>query len=252
MFKVLLIDDEPIIREGLETIIDWSQHGFEICGEAANGRDGLEKVRHMQPDLLIVDIKMPVIDGLKLLEELRKEGNQVQALILTGYSEFAYAQKAVNLGAIGYILKPIDEDDLSTNVKKAYNEIVKGKKAQKFDHHKLSLISDYLAENRPDGVIQRITDYIQRNYYQDLKLVTLARFFNYNPDYLGKLFKSHTGENFRSYLSRIRLQEARKMLIKGAKVSDSARKVGYEDLDYFNQKFKEYYGIVPSACKKPE
>ena len=98
MFKVLLIDDEPIIREGLETIIDWSQHGFEICGEAANGRDGLEKVRHMQPDLLIVDIKMPVIDGLKLLEELRKEGNQVQALILTGYSEFAYAQKAVNLG----------------------------------------------------------------------------------------------------------------------------------------------------------
>ena len=128
MFKVLLIDDEPIIREGLKTIIDWSQHGFEICGEAVNGRDALVKVRNLHPDLLIVDIKMPVIDGLKLLEELRKEGNRVQALILTGYSEFDYAQKAVNLGAIGYILKPIDEDDLSINVKKAYKEIIKEKK----------------------------------------------------------------------------------------------------------------------------
>ena len=101
MFKVLIVDDEPIIREGLHQIIDWEKCGFTICGQASNGQDALEKIYALHPHLLILDINMPVLDGLELLDLLRQEKRNIQAVILTGYSELAYAQKALNLGAVG-------------------------------------------------------------------------------------------------------------------------------------------------------
>ena len=150
LFKALIIDDEPPIREGIKTIIDWAQDGFAICGEAANGREGLAKVRALQPDLLVLDLKMPAVGGLELLAELRKEGNNVQALILTGYSEFAYAQQAINLGVLGYILKPIEEEELKEQLKKAYLAIAKAKE-QTTDESTLLLVRIRLWRNCAGG-----------------------------------------------------------------------------------------------------
>ena len=155
MFKVLIIDDEPLIREGLKTIVDWGRHGFTICGEAANGREGLRKVRSLQPDLLVLDIKMPAVDGLEMLATLRKEGHNVQALILTGYSEFAYAQQAINLGVLGYILKPIEEEELEAQLKKAYAVIAK-LKAENPDVSTLSLVTEKIMAELCWGTLIRV------------------------------------------------------------------------------------------------
>ena len=123
MLKVLIVDDESIIREGLKTIINWSEYGFEICDTASNGREGLQKVQEHRPDLAIVDIKMPVMDGIKMAEQLREQKDQCRVIILTAYSDFTYAQKFIELGAVSYILKPVEQEDLVKVLEKVKMQI---------------------------------------------------------------------------------------------------------------------------------
>lgn len=112
MYKVMIIDDEVIIREGLKVVIDWHLYGFHVIGEATDGEEGLELVLKFQPDLILVDIRMPGLDGIQLIERLRQAGYEGQVIILTGFAEFEYAQKAVQLDVFSYLLKPIDELEL--------------------------------------------------------------------------------------------------------------------------------------------
>lgn len=112
MYQVLLVDDEPAIREGLRTLVDWRQLGFAICGDAANGREGLEACGRLKPDVMLVDIRMPGIDGLQMIEEIRRLSLSCKVLILTGYSDFQYAKRAIDNQVDGYLLKPVDPDEL--------------------------------------------------------------------------------------------------------------------------------------------
>ncbi|SFS56268.1 response regulator transcription factor [Paenibacillus sp. BC26] len=112
MYKVLITDDEPTIREGLRTLIDWNGLGYEVVDTAANGKDALAKYDRHKPDLMIVDIRMPGMSGLELIDQLRKNEQSVHVLILSGYADFDYAKKAIALDTDGYLLKPVDEDEL--------------------------------------------------------------------------------------------------------------------------------------------
>lgn len=123
MLKVLIVDDESIIREGLKTIINWTEYGFEVCGTAANGREGLQMVREHRPDLAIVDIKMPVMDGIKMVEQLKAQKDKCRVIVLTAYSDFTYAQKFIELGADSYILKPVEQEDLIEVLQKVKRQI---------------------------------------------------------------------------------------------------------------------------------
>jgi two-component system, response regulator YesN len=123
MFKVLIIDDEPLVREGLKTIIDWQDLGFYICGEGTDGKDGLKKIFDLDPDLILADIKMPGLNGIELVEKAREEGYGGKVVILTGYSEFEYAKKAIRLDVKSYLLKPIIESELIEIVEKVRDEL---------------------------------------------------------------------------------------------------------------------------------
>ncbi len=118
MYKVLIVDDEPMIREGLRTIVDWESEGFEIIDTASNGKEGLEKFGQIEPDLTIVDIRMPGMTGLDLIERVRKENSSAHFLILSGYAEFDYAKRAIVSGVSGYLLKPVDEDELMDELRR--------------------------------------------------------------------------------------------------------------------------------------
>ncbi len=124
MYRVLIIDDEEIVREGIRDLIDWEAEGFEICAEGRDGRDGLKKTLEFEPDLVLVDIKMPGLSGIELIRAAREEGFEGNFIILTGYSEFDYAKSAIILGVKGYVLKPIDEDELLERVRQVREEIV--------------------------------------------------------------------------------------------------------------------------------
>lgn len=112
MKKIIVVDDEQAIREGLTYLIDWEHYGYEIVGLAKNGKEGLSLIMELLPDVVITDIKMPQLNGLDMIKEVKKQGHSPYAIALTGYSEFEYAKRAIQLDFFSYLLKPIDEDEL--------------------------------------------------------------------------------------------------------------------------------------------
>ena len=112
MYRVIIIDDEDIVRRGIRTLIKWENTGFEICGEGKDGREGLQKILEYKPELVLIDIKMPGINGIEVIKQAKEQGYRGQFIILTGYSEFDYAKSAVSLGVKEYLLKPINENKL--------------------------------------------------------------------------------------------------------------------------------------------
>jgi two-component system response regulator YesN len=122
MYKVLIVDDEPIIREGMKKIINWNIYGYKVIGDAENGLDAYNKILTLNPDLCIIDIKMPEMDGLELISKIKECEINTKIIILTGYPEFEYAQKAIDLGVESYILKPVDPNILIEKIKKVYTQ----------------------------------------------------------------------------------------------------------------------------------
>lgn len=132
MYNVLIVDDEPMIREGLQLIIPWEEYGFHIIDTASSGFEALEKYNHHQGnlDLMVVDIQMPGMDGLSLIEEIRKTDKHLHFIILSGFAEFSFAQKAISWGVEDYILKPINEEQLVSGLEKLKITINKERQEQ--------------------------------------------------------------------------------------------------------------------------
>lgn len=128
--KALIVDDEPNVRAGMKMLIPWQNYDFEIVGEAADGPSGLEKIISLDPELVLMDIRMPGLSGLEVVEQARKQGYKGRFIITTGYSEFEYAKKAIHLGVSTYLLKPIDEDELMEAIDKIRYQIIKERKLQ--------------------------------------------------------------------------------------------------------------------------
>lgn len=512
MYKVLIVDDESAVREGLKAIIPWEKYGFEIAALAKDGQSALDRCKEEQFDLIISDIRMGQIDGIQLIKQIRSFDTRIQCLILTGYADFTYAKQAIEYNVAGYLLKPIEEENLIPalqDIKRVLDKeqaivqltVMESKRKQeafvlsyltdsqeesvqerllldeyrlqwpsyrvlliKLEHNKSNMIDQtllklYLSERFQDmnnviffthgartGVvlnneryrnhdiqqlykqmeekirangndctvavgspvqtladlknsyqvavdiiekafffpknqllrmgnevikpanmypqshsnlkdvmdklylaleagelhvvestfdelhqgltsfyseeelkrqyvyvmtmivtklqkakpdleaclvtiseqiinIYRMTHYqdlqpfvknlfekieqqydqrplddqlkkllalIECNYHENLKLEKLAELFNYNSAYLGKLFKSHTGEYFNTYLDKVRIRNAKKLLLQGLKVYRVAEEVGYNNVDYFHSKFKRYVGISPSAYRRKE
>lgn len=121
--KVLIVDDEPDIREGFRHILDWDGMGLTIIGTASSGEEALPIIRSLHPDIVLSDIVMNGMSGLDLIEKAASEGIEAQFILISGYNEFKYAQKAIALGASNYILKPVDKDELEKAVLKAKSRI---------------------------------------------------------------------------------------------------------------------------------
>ncbi|MDL2206105.1 response regulator [Eubacteriales bacterium OttesenSCG-928-N13] len=114
MQKVLLVDDEPIVRKALKVLIDWQGLGYRVCGEAGDGKTALDMILTLHPDLVITDLRMPAMDGLSLIQECQRLSLvHIKFIILSGYDEFGYAQQAIKYGVAEYLLKPVDEQELS-------------------------------------------------------------------------------------------------------------------------------------------
>ncbi|MBQ9142092.1 MAG: response regulator transcription factor [Lachnospiraceae bacterium] len=117
MYKVLIVDDEEFIRNGLRCILDWEEEGFEICGDAGNGELALQMIQQLQPDLVLMDIRMPKVSGLEVVKYCSEQELPCKFIIISGFSDFKYAQEAIRYGVENYLTKPIDEDELLPTVR---------------------------------------------------------------------------------------------------------------------------------------
>jgi len=142
MFKVMIVDDEPMIRQGLQSLIEWDHYQFDVCATASNGLEALELYKQHQPDLVLIDIRMPIMDGLKTIQGLRNLGAECKILILSGYGEFQYAQQAIKYRIDGYILKPIDEEELSEFVAKISKDLQSRQREQSLSSQSAELIKE--------------------------------------------------------------------------------------------------------------
>lgn len=159
MYKVMIVDDEFYFREALKISLPWEKLGFEICGEAKNGNEALQKIQELKPDITIVDINMPIMDGLEFAKKLRERGIESKILLLTGHSEFSYAKQAVSLGVYNYLLKPVNEEELANCLCEMKSDIQKEANI-KFEVEKLK---KQVQENIPLLKEKFLNDLIQGN-----------------------------------------------------------------------------------------
>ena len=124
MYRVLIVEDEDIIRKGIAYTMDWMGMGCVITGEAANGREGIEKILELKPDIVLADIMMPYVDGIEMIRQTKSEVSY-KSILLTSYAEFSYARQAIDLQVSDYLMKPVEEDELKNAIDKVIKQIEK-------------------------------------------------------------------------------------------------------------------------------
>ena len=126
MYKVIIVEDEDIIRKGIAYTMDWTSMGCTIVGEAASGEEGLSKISELNPDIVLLDIMMPGMDGIAMIRKAKEDGiGDFKSVILTSYAEFDYAKKAIDLDVSAYLMKPASEEEIKKRIKKIIEEIEK-------------------------------------------------------------------------------------------------------------------------------
>lgn len=242
MIGMVIADDELIIRQGLMSI-NWDKYGVTVLGAAANGNEALSMIISGHPQILITDIRMPGMDGLKLIEASKEYVPEIQSILLTGYEDFSYAKTAISLGAVDYILKPSDPDEIIEAVKKAkgkINEILQLK----------NLETNCKTQKIKNRVIRDVLEYIEKHYSEDISLYTAAEYVHMNHIYISRLFKRELGETFLETLTKYRLKKACELLADCEyKIYEISSMVGIFDPGYFSQVFKKYYGLTPSEYR---
>jgi two-component system, response regulator YesN len=265
MYKVMIIDDEETIREGLRTVINWEEHNCTIIGEAEDGDEGVKLIISQKPDIIITDVRMPGLNGLEMISKIKELHYQCVIVLLTGFREFEYAQQAVRLGAFRLILKPTNTNELLQIIDDAVAELRK----QATDQNEILNIRTKLKEfygitqaakdnpltlegplTKSRYLVAKSIEILKANYYKELDLKSVSDQLYISTWHLSKLLKKETGSNFIDILNEIRIEESKKLLLSPQfKIYEVAEKIGYNDVPYFTKLFKKHTGQTPMEFK---
>ena len=244
MIRVMVADDESLVRKGIVHGTDWQLIGCDVIAEAANGEEGLQKALELKPDLVVSDIRMPKMDGLEMAEQIIAALPKTRVIFLTAYGDFKYAQQAIKLGACDYILKPFEDGELEAAIQRLINQNLISESGVRADDL-IPLIGASDIENR---YIQSAIAYIEEHYAEPgICIGEIADALALSEGYLSRLFKSETEYSINTYITRFRIRAAARLLDDVQnKVYEVAEKVGYQDITYFSTTFKKLTGINPS------
>lgn len=236
--RVLLVDDEIMIREGFKKLFDWEAHECVVVGEAADGMEAITKIDEEQPDIVIMDINIPIINGLKVIQLSRVKYPSMAFVIVSGYDDFSYCREALRLQITDYILKPVNYEEFGSCI----------------DQLKISLYNNEVKEKpvvKKERVITEITKYMQEHLSEEVSLHILSEEFHLNSQYISQLFKNEIGVNFLTYLTNIRMEHAKKLLLSTSlSIAEVSEQSGYGDYRVFTKVFKKSEGITPSQYRR--
>ena len=270
MYKVAIVDDEPVIVRGLTKMIPWESYNCRVVGTAGDGQEGMKLIREQKPDILISDICMPGIDGLTMIAGMKSEFGHMQITILTGFRDFDYAQQAIRRGVTRFLLKPSKMDELEEAVRVMIENLEKQGITGKEDG-----TDEGVGENTPKAegnregeegkekaepsegkegeetdspascfIVKNALAYIEENYREKLKLSDVADQIYVSQWHLSKLLNKHTGQNFSEILNTIRIEKAKELLKDPSlRIGDIAEEVGFLDVAHFSRVFKKQAGI---------
>ncbi len=243
-YQVLLVDDEYYVRKGLLRRFDPVQgDDFRVIAEAENGEEALAMIKKHAIQLVITDIRMPVMDGLELTSRIHREYPDLLVVILTGYPDFEYAQKALRYGAFDYLVKPVSEEALESLLTR-----VRTRLSEKYELPE----EEGLARSGEECVRMAIR-YMREHYMENIDISVLAADLGFHSSYLTRLFGKYVGVTPLKYLTNLRIEEAQRLLLDtDLTIGEVGERVGYPDQFHFSKTFRKATGVNPSAYRKAE
>lgn len=246
MRNILIVDDEKFVRLGLKTMIMRAELCQGEIVESKNGKEALEELQKNEFDLIITDIKMPIMTGIELITKIKEENlSSANIVMISGYDEFEYAVSALRMGATDYLLKPIERESFLELLHKIDNlveeELLKNVK------------SIEVGEENEDKTqkIQRAIEYINQNYSKNINMALVSNEVSMNYTFFSETFKDVVGESFVDYLKSIRINMAKKLLrSSNMPISKVSGEVGFNDEKHFSKTFKTLTGSTPSEYRK--
>ena len=243
MYSILIVEDEPIIRRGIASLIDFESLGISTVQEVENGEQALEKIREEAPDILLTDINMPKMDGITLAQLTRTEYPQMRIIFLTGYDYVDYLLSAVKIGVEDYILKPVTKSEIEALLVKVVAKLNEEKRQREL----LALASE---EDSFSGTQHFEKLILEQLSNPNLALGELAKQLGFSTNYLSLLIKKELGMSFQEYVTQQRIQRAKRLLLStDMKIYEVALAVGIEDMNYFSYRFKSIVGVSPKSFR---
>lgn len=241
--KLLIADDEDTIRNGIGKYIQLHTDRFEKIYLAENGQEAINIIFRDKPDIMILDVQMPLKNGIEVMQEAKRAGILPETIILSGYDEFSYCQQAIRFGARDYLLKPCRSADILKMLNDMADELF-GAEKKELDFHDLK---------GKNNLVEMAKEYVNDHYYEELSLVGVAEKVGISAGYLSTLFSQNVGCGFVDYLNEVRINHAVTYLRQNVlKSYEIAYKVGFHDEKYFYKAFKKIKRMSPSEYKKTD
>ncbi|MCI8482901.1 MAG: response regulator [Lachnospiraceae bacterium] len=257
MYKVMLVDDEPIIVEGLSRSIAWEKWNCQVVAAAYNGLEGKKVIEEQKPDIVFMDICMPEMDGLAMIAAIHSQFPDLEVCVLTGYRDFEYAKEAIRLGVTRFLLKPSDMGELEEAIEKMCENLKKKGITGEEQTDKEDSAKEEENEKETDAgnasssfIVKNALSYIEENYTRKLTLADVAEKTYVSQWHLSKLLNRHTGQSFSDLLNHVRIEHAKELLQEPSlRIGEISEQVGFLDLAHFSRVFKKQEGVTANEYR---
>jgi YesN/AraC family two-component response regulator len=238
MYRVYLVDDEPLALSQMEMLFPWQEHGFIVCGVSTDPIAAAAEVSRVSPDVVFTDIHMASLDGLSLIRQLKEVNRDMLFVVVSAYDRFEYAREMLRLEGFDYLIKPLEEKQCA--------ELLTRLEAR------LSQRSPAVAPKpaTSSAELNLILTHLSENFAQKISLTQIAQQFAISPNYICRLFSKHVGNTFSSHLTKLRMEHAASLLHNAEhSVKEVASQSGYDDYFYFCRVFRDTYGCTPTQYR---
>lgn len=256
--KVIVVDDEQILRQGLVMMTPWQEADCVVVGEAKDAEEALRLMEKVQPDIAVVDIKMPGMNGLELIETAEARAvcsKKPLYIILSGYGEFSYAQQAIELGVSSYLLKPVSDDELMDAVRKASAAVDARRSVEKLTaaqgSNESALFTHFGMGKIQNQYLAQAVRLMEERCKENLTIKEVADEIGISASYLHRLFRERAEYSFGEYLTLCRMRRAAKDLGEGRlRIYEIAEHCGYRNTRYFSSVFRRVMGMTPTEYRE--
>lgn len=242
MLKILIADDESIERRYLADLFGKHADQFQVVGEAKNGKEIVALAVQLKPDIIIMDINMPLLNGLDSARAIKRQFPDMLILLNTAYAEFEFARRAVDYDLDAYLLKPAEEMQILTTIQ---NCLRKRKARNKIPSEHVKKLAGTHSNTSQDAVAT-VKDYVDEHFHMPLNLQSLADSVHFTPSYLSRLFHQTMGVTLKTYITLKRMENA-KYLLENSEMSiqEISANCGFSNVSHFNRVFKQQTGLSP-------
>lgn len=238
MYTVIIADDEPWILFKIKSVFKWQEYGMELIGETTSSDELLSMIEEKKPDIVFTDINMPGKSGIEVVKRVREKAADTLFVLISGYSDFSYAQQAIEYGVFSYLLKPVTEDKARS--------LLEGIKSALDKKHGDTV--DIKIDNAKNMAFKKLISYIDAHYCEKLHLGELSAMFDINTTYCCALFNKNFNCTFSQYILKCRMERAAELILSGKSTTETAELLGY-DYYHFNKLFKKYFSLTPKQYK---